>query len=78
MPPSVFVLHHVHEFADGPEDVKLIGVYASRADAEAAVERRRAQPGFRDHPDGFHVSEYTIRQDHWTEGFISWDEAAQP
>ena len=71
----VFIVHH-NASEDGlDEDVKLIGVYRSRVDAEAAVTRLRPQPGFCDHPDGFEVSEYELDKDHWTEGFISWKEA---
>jgi hypothetical protein len=31
---DVFILWHVHEFEDGSEDVKLIGVYSARERAE--------------------------------------------
>lgn len=68
---SVFVLQHVHAVADGDEDVKLIGVYSSRENADAAAARLRDQPGFADAPDGFHVDEYRLDQDHWAEGFVS-------
>jgi hypothetical protein len=67
---SVFVLQHVHEREDGPEDVKLIGVYSSREKAQAAVERLIRQPGFSDAPDGFSVDEYPVDQDHWVEGYV--------
>lgn len=77
-PSTVFLVHHVHEFENGSEDVKLIGVYTSQADAEAAVARVRDQPGFRDHTAGFDISEIRVGEDHWTEGFISWDEASGP
>jgi len=44
---SVHLLSHVHN-----EDEKLIGVYATNADAVAAKERLRQQPGFVDTPEG--------------------------
>lgn len=72
---DVFLLWHVHEMPEGEEDAKLIGVYASEEDAESARLRVRSQPGFRDSPEGFEVDRYTIGQDHWTEGYISWAEA---
>ena len=78
MPDTVFLVQHAYEQADGSDEVKLIGIYATRADAEAAVDRARQQPGFRDRPDDFHVAEYRVGEDHWTEGYISWDEASQP
>lgn len=68
---SVFLLWHVHEFPNREDDEKLIGVYASRADAIAAIERVRTQPGFAEHPEGFLVDEYEIGKDHWVEGFVT-------
>jgi hypothetical protein len=44
--------------------------YASQKDAEIAISRLLTQPGFEDWPDGFCIDEYTIGEDHWTEGFI--------
>jgi hypothetical protein len=67
---SVFVLQHVHTQADGAEDVKFIGVYSSRATADAAAARLGRLPGFSDAPDGFHVDEYRVDQDHWVEGYV--------
>jgi homoserine kinase type II len=65
---TVFVLQHEYELW-GRDEVKFIGVYATHAEAEAAVSRLTKSPGFRDWPDGFDISEYPIGKDHWTEGF---------
>ena len=65
---TVFVLQHEYEWC-GRDEVKFIGAYASQADAEQAVIRLRDQPGFRDWPDGFCISEYEVGKDHWEEGF---------
>lgn len=71
---SCFLLWHTHTIDE--EDVeKLIGVYASSADAKAAIQRIKDKAGFKDHPDGFEIAEYTIGKDHWTEGFITLEEA---
>ena len=67
---SVFVVQHVHSREDGVEDVKFIGVYSSREKADAAVERLGRLPGFSDAPDGFHIDEYRVDQDQWTEGYV--------
>jgi hypothetical protein len=67
---SVFVVQHSYEVGDRDE-VKLIGVYGSRSDAEAAIVRLASRLGFRDHPSGFHIDEYQIGKDHWVEGFSS-------
>jgi hypothetical protein len=67
----VFLLWHVHQFDDGREDEKLIGAYSSKQDARDAQERLSAQPGFRDHTEGFGISEYDLGKDDWTEGFVT-------
>lgn len=68
---DVFILHHVHTFEDGNEDVKLIGVYSSHESAAAAIERLRQQPGFCDAPEGFIIDRYPLDVDHWTEGYVT-------
>ena len=69
---KVYVLEHVREI-DECDDIKRIGVYASPAEAELARERSISLPGFRDDPDGFHISEYEVGRDHWTSGFVTVD-----
>ena len=65
----VYVLQHVHTADDGAEDVKLIGVYSSRENAQAAITRLVQAPGFSDAPDGFHIDEYQVDKDQWVEGY---------
>jgi len=67
---SVFILWHSHEYPDGSESGKLIGVYESRVAAEAARMRVADQPGFVENPDDFIIDEYEIGKDHWTEGYV--------
>lgn len=50
--------------------VKVIGIYTSRALAEAAEERSRLLPGFADEPEGFSIEQYEVDQDHWPRGFV--------
>lgn len=66
---KVFLLWHSRQIGEGDTDDKLIGVYSSTADAEAAIVRKATFPGFRDHPDGFTISQYELDQDAWSEGF---------
>jgi hypothetical protein len=68
---SVYLVWHVTEHPDGADDVLLIGVYSSREKAQEAVARLGRQPGFVDAPEGFHISEYRVDQDHWVEGFVT-------
>ena len=70
---TVYLLWHRHPFENGPDDVKLIGVYESGFAARQAQARVAGQPGFRDYPEGFEISAYEIGQDHWTEGFTVID-----
>lgn len=77
---SVFLVQHLHRLPNGEEDVKIIGVYRTKKAALEAVARLSAQPGFSQHPSvvngdqddddqGFHVDEYKLDEDQWTEGF---------
>ena len=69
---SVFLVQHSYERSEcGCEEVKLIGAYSTRAQAEAAIERLQAESGFAEHPDGFAIDEYELDQGHWLEGFVS-------
>jgi len=70
----VYLVHHIHEFPDGSEDIKLIGVYASEEEAINAVERARQLPGFIKFPEGFEISSHKIGRDDWTEGFVTIDD----
>lgn len=67
----VYVLHHVHTFASGSEDVKLIGVYSSNENARTAIKRLSQMLGFSEAPDGFHIDEYQLDKDHWAEGYMT-------
>lgn len=67
----VFLVHHVARKNERDEDVKLIGVYSIRENADAAVRRLSSKPGFIEYPDGFHVDEYELDRDHWTDGFVT-------
>ena len=66
----VFILWHIRELENGEDETKLIGVYSTEQLAEAARERSRQLPGFRDLPDGFIIDRYAVDKDHWTEGYI--------
>jgi hypothetical protein len=66
---KVYVLQHVHTLADGAEDVKFIGVYSSRENAQAAITRLGQTAGFSDALAGFHIDEYQVDKDQWVEGY---------
>jgi hypothetical protein len=68
---KVFLLHHVREVDVESDDMKLIGIYSSEEKARQALEQVRQQPGFRDHPDGFELSEALLDHTEWAEGFLT-------
>lgn len=68
---AVYVVQHTHIINNDEEDVKLIGVYLTEQQAQAAVQRLRKQSGFCNTPDGFHVCRYKLNKDHWTEGYVT-------
>ena len=68
---SVFVLQHVHTTDVGAEDVKFVGVYSSRQNAQEAVSRLASMPGFSEAPDEFSIDEYRVDRDQWSEGFVT-------
>ncbi|WP_201512170.1 homoserine kinase [Psychrobacter alimentarius] len=70
---TVFVLEHAHYKDDDRnndvEDYKLIGVFATEQQAQAAMAQLKNQPGFRDYPNGFHIDAYPLGQINWSQGF---------
>jgi hypothetical protein len=66
---KVYILQHEHVLSDGTEDVKFIGVYSSRENAQAAMARLSRAPGFADALTGFHIDEYLVDKDQWVEGY---------
>jgi hypothetical protein len=71
---TVFLLWHNRPREGGIDehdtDDKLVGVYSSPAEADAAKKRKLQFEGFRDYPDRFVVAKYLIDKDAWSEGFI--------
>jgi hypothetical protein len=69
---EVYLLWHTRydEQLDGGEDIKMIGVYSSKANAEAAQERTKQLKGFEDFKEGFEISCYQLDKDEWTSGFV--------
>lgn len=72
---KVYLLWHAHDL-DEEKEVKLLGVYSSEAKAQEAKATASGLPGFREYPNGFEISGYTVDRDHWTDGFVTvrWGE----
>lgn len=64
-----YLLQHGRYDDGDAADVRVIGVYSSRSAAQAAIERLKEQPGFRDFPDAFTIDEYRLDDDNWADGF---------
>jgi hypothetical protein len=71
VPTDVYLVQHTHEFEDGSESIKTIGIYSSRSEADAAVARASMWEGFRQYRDGFSVDRYTVDEDNWVSGFFT-------
>ena len=65
---AVFLLWHRQDLDD---EGMLLGVYSTRARAEARIATARGLPGFRRFPDDFVIDRYEIDKDHWTTGFVT-------
>lgn len=68
---QVWILTHTHEFDDGHEDLKIIGVFSTQALAEVALSQVKDKQGFSDLPEGFDISPCTLDLISWTEGFVT-------
>ena len=68
---TVYDLWFVREY-EHREDTQLhIGIYASEADAAAAVEALKDKPGFRDYPEGFDIVPTRLGLTGWQDGFVT-------
>ena len=76
---KVYILWHYYEYdIDGLDlnldAIKAIGIYSSKQKAEEVKERLKPKPGYNKYPeDCFYIDRYRLNEDHWTEGFITWD-----
>jgi len=66
---DVYLLWHGDDIHDDTPDALLLGVYSSERAALDRISQAILLPGFRDHPDDFRISCYTIDQDEWTSGY---------
>ncbi len=70
----VYSLQHEYVSEDAEDQIKEIGLFSSREGAQEAIERLRAKPRFRDHPEGFKIYETALDCDlAWEEGFVRVD-----
>jgi hypothetical protein len=71
---DIFTLSYVRPRPDGVWTGIFIGVYSSLKQVELAKSRLSARPGFRDYPEGLHVSCYRMNEDYDDPTFFTqWD-----
>lgn len=76
---KVYLLRHYYEYDIEDLDIKIdsvkaIGIYNSEEKAMEVKEQIKFNPGFNRYPeDCFYIDRYRLNEDHWTEGFITWD-----
>lgn len=66
---KVYILEHRYEKGHGYMETKLLGIFSSRQEAEAAIKGYTDLPGFRIHPEDFCIDEFELDEKHWAEGF---------
>ncbi len=75
MEKEIYYVEHVYE-KDNEEEIKFIGVFSSRKNAQNAIDKLFLKPGFRDFPiECFQISEGKLNRYGWEEGFTSWKDA---
>ena len=75
---KVYLLGHSYDVAyEGNmyTETKTIGIYSTREKAEEVAERYQHIQGFNKYPAScFVIDTYDLDKDHWTEGFMTWEE----
>lgn len=56
---------------DEGDDLKILGVFASREAADQRIELARTESGFRDEPECFYVATYQLDEPLWLDGFVA-------
>ena len=80
---KVYLLQHKYDYEiyEGimTTNAELIGIYSSRQNAEEVKERYKRKKGFNRHPEKcFLINEYIVNEDHWMEGFVTWENTKSP
>ena len=65
---------HEYEDADGYDNWIVFGVYATKGKALAEIEKERQKSPYKEHPEGFSITDVTINLLGWTEGFVPLDD----
>lgn len=66
----VYLLEHTHVYSSDEEDIKTIGIYATKEEAMAVIDKLKIVSGFNKCPQGFSIDKYKLGQTFWQEGYI--------
>ena len=69
--PAGVIFWAYHWYDDDERTLKSIGHFSDEEKARAAIDAVKAQPGFRDHPEGFGIDRCRLDEVCWSEGFVS-------
>ena len=86
----LYIVEHLHILYDDVEDIKFLGVFSTKENAEKAIQILSKQPGFKDFPklidnndiendviEGFYIIKVVVDEiAEWKEGFttVKWKE----
>jgi hypothetical protein len=74
MPEIVYVLYHYYELDDVDDDVKFIGIYATKEIANDVISNLINVSGFSYSQEEFFIESHNLDEDNpfWNEGFSTW------
>ena len=68
---KLYLLHFVHEFEDGHENVILLGIFSSEDEAKTSLAQLRQKPALSRCSDKFVISKTTLDKLSWEEGYTT-------
>lgn len=70
---TVYLVQHEHTENDCIFDTRIVGIYSSEKLAYEGIQRAKKLSGFRDVPEGFQITEYSLDKDNWFVGYSNFD-----
>ena len=66
---TIYCLMHSYDSPSGEPEDKILAYFATKQEAEDAIQHYAVLPGFSRHPDGFLVDGIQLGKLHWEQGF---------
>ena len=67
---TVHVVRHIARVGTDTEDEKLIGIFKTKEDGDAAIARLKNKSGFKDPGGEWRNVEYKLNEMEWVEGYV--------